>query len=78
VIPKLEAKNKRVFLNWEIDEEAGAATLGSVPGRGGFSYGNNPMDPSDTTRGSGEAFGGLVPMTDAEKKRLKKRLNIMV
>lgn len=37
-------------------EEAGAATLDSTAGRGDFSFGNNPSDSSDKSKGSGEVF----------------------
>lgn len=36
-----------------------AATTDSVPGRGAFSLGNNPMDLSDVTKGTGETFQSL-------------------
>jgi len=35
------------------------ATLGNTVGRGNFAFGNNPMDGTDTARGSGEVFQNL-------------------
>jgi hypothetical protein len=68
-------KNKRVFLGKNVKEEF--TSLGSVPGRGGFSYGNNPMNQLDISRGSGELMGGTKPIDDLEKKKLKKKLKII-
>lgn len=47
---------------------ANAATPASVGGRGGFSFGNDPSNASDTTVGSGEAFGSIVGQLTPGKK----------
>jgi hypothetical protein len=47
--------------------------MGGVPGRGGFSFGNNPMNPADNTKGSGEVFGTLGITTPEIKKKRKKK-----
>lgn len=39
--------------------ESAYANLGNVFGRGAFAFGNNPMNPSDYSRGSAEVFQNL-------------------
>lgn len=52
---------------------AGAATLGTVVGRGSYEFGNNPQNGNaDQRKGSGEVFGGIErELTENEKKLLK-------
>ena len=71
-IPKLEKrfKEKGIAVNENRMKEIAlmahtrkvfesTSTLSNTPGRGAFSFGNNPMNPADATIGSAEMFQKL-------------------
>jgi hypothetical protein len=43
----------------KLYEDVQRASVGNVVGRGNFNLGNNPGDPSDSTKGSGEVYQNL-------------------
>jgi len=54
-----ESKLRRICEAAQVRKLFESATQANTPGRGAFSFGNNPSNPSDTARGSGEQFDSL-------------------
>lgn len=64
-----ESKLKTIALMAHTRSVFEAATTANTPGKGAFSFGNNPMDSADTSRGSAEMlqklFGVFVDVSAA-------------